>query len=153
MSALGALALFGVFAACVLAVLLTGAGAYRRLTERDSAAGDRRTRVQYIAARVRQADRPEGVTAGQLGDTPALRVAEPGGYVTWVYCWDGWLMELYTSEEAGLGPEDGTPLTQASGLSLTESEGLLEVAVTGPDGTEDRLYLALESGEGAQYEE
>ena len=35
MDGLIALLLFGVFAVCVLAVLLTGADAYRRLTERD----------------------------------------------------------------------------------------------------------------------
>ena len=32
---LAALLLFGIFAACVLSVLLSGAGAYRRLTQRD----------------------------------------------------------------------------------------------------------------------
>ena len=47
--ALAALLLFGVFAACILAVLLTGADAYRRLTLRDRAVGDRRACVQYLA--------------------------------------------------------------------------------------------------------
>ena len=37
-----ALLLFGVFAVCVLAVLLTGASAYQRLTQRDMAAYDSR---------------------------------------------------------------------------------------------------------------
>ena len=55
-SALAALVLFGLFAGCVLAVLLTGAGAYRRLTGRDRASCESRTRMQYVAARVRQAD-------------------------------------------------------------------------------------------------
>lgn len=50
-----ALLLFGVFAVCVLGVLLTGADAYRRLTERDKDAYNRRTYVQYMATRVRQA--------------------------------------------------------------------------------------------------
>ena len=35
------LLLFCVFAVCVLSVLLTGAGAYRRLTERDRVSYDR----------------------------------------------------------------------------------------------------------------
>ena len=56
LNGLMALLLFGVFAACVLAVLLTGANAYRRLTQRDQAAYLRRTCVQYLATRVRQAD-------------------------------------------------------------------------------------------------
>ena len=35
---LAVLLLFGVFAVCVLSVLLTGADAYRRMTERDNRA-------------------------------------------------------------------------------------------------------------------
>ena len=50
---LAALLLFGLFAFCVLAVLLTGAGAYRRLTARDQAAYEWRSCTQYIATRVR----------------------------------------------------------------------------------------------------
>ena len=36
------LLLFGVFAVCILSVLLTGADAYRRLAERDEMSYDRR---------------------------------------------------------------------------------------------------------------
>lgn len=146
--ALAALLLFGIFAVCVLAVLLTGAGAYRRLTVRDEAACGRRTRTQYIATRVRQADSLGQVSVEELGGVPALRLTEESGYVTWVYCWDGWLMELYTAAEAELAPEDGTQLVEAAGLTLSLEGGLLEVGVTGPEGGEDRLYLALRSGEG-----
>ena len=145
--ALAALLLLGIFAACVLAVLLTGAGAYRRLTARDAVAGERRTRVQYIATRVRQADSLDGVAVAELGGLPALRLPEEDGYVTWVYCCDGWLMELYTSAEAELAPEDGTRLMEAGALSLSLTEGTLEIGVTGPEGEEDRLYLTLRSGE------
>ena len=42
MDTLAALLLFGIFAACVLTVLLTGADAYGRITDRDSEAYDRR---------------------------------------------------------------------------------------------------------------
>lgn len=143
---LAALLLFGTFAVCVLAVLLTGAGAYRRLTARDEAACSRRTRTQYIATRVRQAEGP--VSVEELDGIPALCLPDGDGYVTWVYCRGGWLMELYTSAESELAPEDGTRLMEADVLTLSLEDGLLEVGVTGPDGGEDRLYLALRSGEG-----
>ncbi len=146
---LAALVLFGIFAVCVLAVLLTGAGAYQRLTERDRGAWERQTREQYIAARVRQADRAGGVTAGGFAGMPALRLGEESGYVTWVYCHEGWLMELYTSGEAELAPEDGTRLLEAAALRVRLADGLLEIGITGPEGGEDRLYLALRGGEGA----
>lgn len=143
---LAALLLFGAFAVCAAVVLLAGAGAYRRLTARDEAACARRIRSQYIATRVRQT---EGrVSVEELGGMPALRLPDGDGYVTWVYCWEGWLTELYTSTESELAPEDGTRLMEAGGLSLSLEDGLLEVGVTGPEGEEDRLYLSLRVGEG-----
>jgi hypothetical protein len=51
---LAALLLFAVFAASVMAVLLTGAKAYRGVTRRDQEAYNARTAVQYVAQRVRQ---------------------------------------------------------------------------------------------------
>ena len=51
--ALVVLVLFGVFALCILAVLLTGAGAYGRLVERQQSAYTERTVPQYIATKVR----------------------------------------------------------------------------------------------------
>lgn len=146
--ALAALLLFGIFAVCILGVLLTGAGAYQRLTVRDEAAAERRTRTQYIATRVRQADILDHVSVEELDGVPALRLPEADGYVTWVYCFDGWLMEMYTSAEADLAPEDGTRLMEAAALSLSLEDGLLEICITGPEGEEDKLYLTLRSGEG-----
>ena len=45
------LLLFGVFAVCILSVLLTGADAYRRLAERDEMSYDRRIAGQYLTTR------------------------------------------------------------------------------------------------------
>lgn len=149
MDGLAALLLFGVFAACVLAVLLTGAGAYRRLTARDQASYERRTCAQYIATRVRQADCMDHVSVEQFSGVSALRLAEEGGYVTRVYCYDGYLMELYAAEDAELTLEDGEKLMETAGLALSLKDGLLEIAVTGPDGAEDRMCLSLRCGEGA----
>ena len=81
MDTLAALLLFGVFAVCVLAVLLTGADAYRRLTERDREASDRRPSVQYIATRGRQSDAAGGIGVEFSADTTALVLGE-GDFVT-----------------------------------------------------------------------
>ena len=80
-----ALLLFGVFAVCVLVVLLTGADAYRRLTQRDEAAYDRRVCAQYMATRLRQADSFEGVAIEDFQGTDALVLAAGDGYVTRIY--------------------------------------------------------------------
>lgn len=149
MDGLVALVLFGVFAACVLMVLLTGAQAYQRLTDRDQASYERTTCAQYLAARVRQADRLGRVSVEEFGGVSALCLAEEGGYLTRVYCYDGYLMELYTSAGTNLAPEDGERLMETAGLDLSLEGGLLEMTITGPEGTEDQLCLSLRCGEGA----
>ena len=142
------LLLFGVFAVCVLIVLLTGAKAYRGLTERDRTAYDRRTCVQYIATKVRQGDVEGGVTVEPFGDTAALCMRQYG-FVTRVYCYDGWLMEMYTFEDAELTPQDGEKVMPLSGLSFDLEDGLLTVELQSGEGVTDTLRLALRSGEGA----
>ena len=144
-----ALLLFGVFAVCVLAVLLTGASAYQRLTQRDMAAYDSRVCIQYIAARVRQADRDNGVSVEPFGGRDALILTEEGGYATYVYWHEGYLMELYTSVDGDLAPEDGEKLMASGGLELSLEDGLLTVDITQRTGEQDTLCLSLRSGEGA----
>ena len=51
------LLLFGVFAVCILSVLLTGADVYQRLASRDQRSYGQRTAAQFLTTRVRQADR------------------------------------------------------------------------------------------------
>lgn len=149
MDGLVALLLFGVFAVCVLSVLLTGADAYRRLTERDRAACDQRTCVQYLATRVRQGDSLGHVQVGDFGGVDALEFWEESAYITRVYCYEGWLMELYSSAELEMKPEDGERLMELSGLNMALEGGRLTLTVAGPEGRTSTLVLSLRSGEGA----
>ncbi len=146
--ALAALLLFGVFAACILAVLLTGAGAYRRLTGRDQAAYARRTALQYVATRVRQSDVLDQVEVEDFRGVTALVLREEGGYVTRVYCHDGFIKELYADEEeAFLVPGDGERILEARGLEFSLEDGLLTVTATDGSGVVSTLLLSLRSGE------
>lgn len=139
-----ALLLFGVFSVCILAVLLTGADAYRRLTDRDQAAFDRRTCLQYIATRVRQADTLDGVTVADFNGVDALVFSEGNGYVTRIYCHNGAIMELFADETLDLTLEAGEPIMEAQPLEFFMQDGRL-VVTSG----EDFLILSPRSGEGA----
>lgn len=150
LSGLLMLLLFGVFAACVLAVLLTGARAYRGLTERDRAAYGRRTCVQYLATRVRQGDLAGCVAVEPFGDTAALCLKDPDGFITRVYCYDGWLMELYTFADGSLEPRDGEEIIPLAGLSLTLEDGLLTAELQSGEGVTDTLRLSLRSEGGGR---
>ncbi|MCI8594953.1 MAG: DUF4860 domain-containing protein [Oscillospiraceae bacterium] len=150
MNGLAALLLFGVFAVCVLAVLVTGAQAYRRLTKRDMAAYDRRTCIQYITTHFHQADVLDAVTVERVDGTDCLTFAEDIGgerYTTRIYCYDGYLCELFSADADGVGLEAGERVMEADALSASMADSLLTVTVT-VDGEESTFCLSQRSGEG-----
>lgn len=151
---LAALVLFAVFAVCVLAVLLTGAGTYRRLTERDQAAFDSRTAVRYVTTRVRQADRAEGLSLRKIDSLDALVLTEEidgEPYETWIYCYDGQLRELFVRGGTRVQPESGETILAMESLTADWDDscaGRLLVGIETENGREE-LVLFLRSGEGA----
>ena len=152
--ALLVLLLFGVFAVCILAVLLTGADAYKRLSGRDQISYDERTAGQYLTTRVRQADRLGGVEVASFQGVDTLILTEEiegEAYETRVYCYDGYLRELFCAAEDTFLPEDGEKVLPAEDISFSYEEKLhlLAVSLTDADGLEEDILLHLRSGKGA----
>lgn len=147
------LVLFAVFAACVLAVLTMGVRSYSALARRDEDSYRQRSGTQYIAAKLRHADAEGCVSVDSFPDGTAcicLRQDIDGeGYITLIYCYDGYLRELFTWEGAHLRPEDGQAVLPAAELDISLENGLLRAGVTDADGRVSRLLMALRSGKGA----
>lgn len=149
MGSLMALVLFVLFAVCVLAVLLTGADVYKRLVERDRNSYDRRTAVSYLTTKVRQADRLESVEIQEFGGLETLVLSEKiegADYATWIYCYDGYIRELFAAADTGLMPDAGDKVLEAQALSFGWEEDFLCVEITAPDGVTQSLKLHLRSG-------
>lgn len=143
-----ALLVFGLFAVCTLLVLLSGADVYQRLTQEGQAQYRQRTASQYLTTRVRQA---EDVDVGDFAGLDALICGETvngRGYITRIYCYDGYLRELFTSETGAFHPADGEKLLEAKDLSLRLAEDVLYAQITLPDGSCQELTLYL-MGKGA----
>ncbi len=149
---LAVLLLFCIFAGSVLLVLLIGARDYQRLTERDQRGFDQRTAVQYLASRVRAADRARGVAVGPFdGENQEqtlflYETVDGERYCTRVYCYDGYLRELFAGEEDSFSPEDGEKILKAQQLKLNMTDHVLALSITAGDGTEQELSLTLRSG-------
>ncbi len=147
-----ALLLFGVFAVCLLMVLLTGADTYKRLTNTNQTAYDNRTCVQYIATQVRRADCADSVSLTSFGEGDALSLAENidgETYVTLIYVYNGYLMELFCSDVDAMSPEDGEQIMEIGGLKLALVDGVLDIVCINADETEYSLTLTLRSGKTA----
>jgi len=146
------LLLFGAFAICILSVLLTGADVYRKLSARDELSYNRRTAAQYLTMRVRQADQLGDVSIRPFEGEDALvitEVIEEDVYETLVYCYDGYLRELFAAADGGFMPEDGEKVLVAQDLSIQQTGQLLEMKLTAPSGEVQELSLYLRSGKGA----
>lgn len=152
MGSLTALLLFGLFAVCIVGVLLSGAGSFRRLTERDQQSYEQRTCMQFLATKVRHCASAADLRVGTFGSGDCLELTEETEGVvccTRVYCYDGWLRELYTSGEDDFSPEDGEKLLEAQALRLCSRDGFLEIEVEAGTGAPQQMTLYLRGGEGA----
>lgn len=159
------LLLFAVFAGCILFVLLFGASAYEKLVKRDQAAYNKRTGIQYLAAKLRHSDSENHIFVGSFSErenaagddmnTLYLQfVGEDGeipGFYTKIYYYDGYIREILCSDDSGLSPEDGSQIMAAKGLQISRDGNLITFIVTNEDGSESRLNMAVRSG-GKTYE-
>ena len=146
-----ALLLFGVFAVCLLIVLLTGADAYHNLTEADQTAYE-----QYITTQVRQADAADSVSIVDFGDGDALSLAhdfDGDTYFTLIYYDEGYLKELFCSDRNEMAPADGEIIMPIHGLTLSIHDQILRIDWVHEDDTPSFMQLTLRSGKEVGYEE
>ena len=159
MGSLMALLLFVILAVCVLAVLLTGADVYKRIVDRDQASYDQRTAFSFLTTKVRQADRMEAVSvrryeqvSGESTGCDILVIAEDidgDRYETWIYCYDGYIRELFMAAESALPLEAGDKILEARELRFWWQDTFLCSAITTSDSQTQTLLLKLRSGEEA----
>lgn len=145
------LLLFGGFMVSVLLVLLTGADVYQRMAQRGQDSYDQRTAAQYIATRVRQADQAGMVSVRDFAGQDALVLTQEYDgfpYETLVYCYGGYLRELFAGAGSEQDPEYGEPILAAETLQIMDKDSCLQVELQLPEGKEETLILHLRSGEG-----
>ena len=148
-----ALLVFGVFALCVAAVLLTGGRVYQTLTQRGGDAHSQRVAVRYLTTRFQQA--PE-VALEDFCGLQALTIREQINgktYVTRVYCHEGAVRELFSGEKVPVTPDDGEIVLEAEKLAFSQEGRLLTAEITHPDGSVQQLLLAMPTWKEGQNEE
>lgn len=144
---------FGVFAVCVLLVLLTGAETYRTQTERDQRSWEGRTCLSYVAAKIRHGDENGAITLsagdgrGWYSDLALTEWFDGEEYMTLIYFYDGYIRELFAVPGGEFAPEDGEEVLAAQGLRFSIAEdGILLAEATDVNGMVKTLYLSPRSG-------
>ncbi|MBQ3065833.1 MAG: DUF4860 domain-containing protein [Clostridia bacterium] len=151
-STLAPLLLFTVFSFCVVAVIMMGAQIYRTHTSRDRNSFDHRTAEQYITTRIRQSDTQGACFIGDFnsteGDTEGdtFFFCETFGddtYYTRIYCYNGYLYELFTPASGDFSREDGEKILEMKSLAFRRIDEGISVDLIFSDGTASKLYVGL----------
>lgn len=143
------IALCGLFAVLAMGLALLSSGVYRTAAAQSDVNFTRRTALSYLVNQVRRADEAGCVGVGTFGDSDALVLTEHiegADYLTYLYCYDGALRELYQEAGTGLLPRDGAPMLELEGLDIHGEDGLLTLTVTAPGGEASTVSLSPRCG-------
>lgn len=146
---LAVLTVFCIFAISILTVILFGAKAYQRLNDQSEVNYRTRTLALFLSGKVRQAPLPGEITVCEFGDGDCIAIPETIDgeiYYTWLYCADGWLMELFGDGENEYWPEDGERILRADAFTAQLRGGLLELTAETEAGEPVALRFALRGG-------
>lgn len=146
------LLLFLLFVLCALFTVLLGGKVYENMSVRMEQQFTGSVALQYVANKVRQSDVAGQVSVREIEGVPVLELAQEidgYNYLTWIYCRDGAICELFAGEDSGLGLADGIAIIECSGWKLLQEGRLLTVETTDEGG--GRLLLSLRS-DGGQHE-
>ena len=148
------LALFCIFAASVLSVLLAGASAYQDIADRMESQYAERTCLSYLDAKIRHYDEIGMVSVESFGGQSALALYEDYDnvrYKTLIYYANGYVRELFFEEGLEFQPENGQIVIPAKGLQVTyKADNLLQLECIGQDDRQETLLIYLHSGKGAE---
>ncbi|WP_304508221.1 DUF4860 domain-containing protein [Anaerotignum sp.] len=127
------LLLFFLFTACMLATLLAGARVYQRVSSVLDAQFSTTTCINYISAKVRHYDKQDGIGMGRLESVDALALYDTYDgeeYVTYIYSFDGYLMELFCSADGQFLPQDGQQIMPIDNFKISLENQMLFVRCT-----------------------
>ena len=136
--------LFCFFALLALWVASGSVGAYRSQQDKLQENYSSRIISAYVGEKVRQAD-PGSVTIGEVGDSQALVIAQDGGrWSTYIYRYDGKLMEQYTESGAAVDPGGGTEIAGAGAFRLEMvNDSLLKIVYSPGKSRTETAYINL----------
>lgn len=146
------LIVFSLFAVSSLFLVLIGANVYKGIVTDMDANNKMRASLSYVANKVHAA----GTNAVELqtvdGQKALVLSSDMNGnaYKTYIYEYNGNLMELLTRAENGFQVGAGDKITPVSDFSMTESSNELTLSVNGKGNRRLTMNLCLTEGGGTQ---
>ncbi len=141
--------LFVLFAVTTFVLILMGVKQYQVTADTMGDNYQIRTSTSYLVEKVRQNDNDQGIQIAQLDGTTALALRskiDDVTYITYIYYYDGYLRELFVSEDSVYTLETGQEIIELEDFKINYTQnGHIEVTIYAQNGTSRSFYLATKS--------
>ena len=127
------IALFFVFAASSLVVLILASDIYGSNTNQLQANDENRTALSYISEKIRQNDTGGALEIVSIEGTECLALSADYNdvlHTTYIYEYDGMLKELFVRDDVSVSLEDGKDIMAISSLSISRIDDHLYHFIT-----------------------
>ena len=143
------IALFLVLAASSLFLVLLAANVYQKNVAWEERNYESRTCLSYVTEKISKNDEKCAVEIGTFHGVPRIILRHNFGgqaYVTYLYCYEGTLRELFVQEGVSAGVLDGQEILQADNFQFAQQEeGIIKISYIDENGQELVTYAAVKS--------
>jgi len=140
--------LFG-FVFCAVLIIALGASIYQRGVISSNDNFDQRTAATYIVQKVRQNDEYGAISVGSIDDIQALTITttvNDTSYTTYIYVYNGYLMEVFARTDTSLSPQSGQRITKMNNMEMKiSSSNLITIMVTDAEGKTTKVMISPHS--------
>lgn len=144
------LLLFCLFTFTVMSTLISGVSVYKNTEELMLSRYEERTALAYIITKIHNYDIGGNITVRKYGDIEALVFTEQIGgidYLTYIYCYEGWLCELFMDEFATFEAHMGENIVEAEKLNFTlKTQNLIYIRYESVKGKVCETHVNVRSG-------
>ncbi|MCI8586154.1 MAG: DUF4860 domain-containing protein [Lachnospiraceae bacterium] len=143
------IALFFVFAASCLSVLILAANIYASTTHRLAANDENRMVLSYISEKIRQNDTEGAIRLSTIDGTDCLTMSAVYNgtpCTTYIYEYEGMLKELFINDGVPVSLKSGKNIMEISSLSMEQLEDhVYQFTSVDSEGTESSLIASERS--------
>lgn len=140
--------LFLIFTFSAVSVLLMAVNSYRSVVYANDENANNRTAVAYVREQVRANDKSGNIEIADFDGNQAIKITKDDtGIILYMYCYDGYLMELETKEGAQVSAEFGNKIIEMINIDFSwKNNQLIEVNIEGIDGAREVVDIGIKSG-------
>jgi len=140
------LGLFLIFTVSALFLVLIGSGVYQNTVTKMNQNFDTRTSCAYVTEKLRQNDCYDAISIGTLDGQEALILTQQYGdssYCTYLYVYNGYLKELFTSTDNTLTADAGQDILPVSDFQIRKvSDSLYELNLKTPGNESYHFFVS-----------